>query len=308
MHPKTNLCAMAVLMLIIHPTIAKLPASDPQNVGNWTLFEPLSDEFNEAALNTSKWLNPMGGWVGRNPGLFDAANTFLANGTLQLWAHGAHRNASWPAGFDNFTTASMRSHNLTARGYFEVRSKSGNSAISSSFWFHNNDGNGTWTEIDVFESVGSNCPGCKYNMSSKLLCSHTHIFMLAGVAQKDLPAKCGCTLGSSMRARGHEMPPPAQDFNSTVRDQQICSAGDCTPLPFALDGDFHTFGLQWNTTTVQFFVDGRAVSALSATCLGQPLGLDFDRETMPDWMGLPPQPFGADVPFVVDYVRAWKSA
>ena len=139
------------------------------------------------------------------------------------------------------------------------------------------------------------------------MCSHTHIFMLAGVAQKDLPAKCGCTL-SSFKGRNsyHKGYNPSNTNDPNMDPQQICTAGSCIPLPFAFDGDFHTYGLKWNTTAVDFFVDGQRVNTLPASCLGQPLGLDFDRETMPDWMGLPPAPFSSDVPFVVDYVRAWK--
>ena len=41
-------------------------------------------------------------------------------------------------------------------------------------------------------------------------------------------------------------------------------------------------------------------------CLHQPLILRFDRETMPDWFGLPDRANLPDRPMQVDYVHAWQ--
>ena len=47
------------------------------------------------------------------------------------------------------------------------------SAISSSFWFHFNDPHaGSWTEIDIFESQGSNATQASWHNAS-MLCSPT---------------------------------------------------------------------------------------------------------------------------------------
>lgn len=283
------LLSQPCLVVGLSPLIAQepQPRSDPS--GNWTPYLPLTDEFDsDSGLNASNWVNaPVSNWRGRQPGLFDPSNAFVAGGSLQLWARGAHRNASWPAGYDNFTTSYIESVNRTAGGYFEVSSRSGNSSISSSFWLHYNDGAGTWTEIDVFESVGSQCPHCQYNMSSRLMCSHTHIFSLAGVPIADVPALCGCTLSG-------------QD------GMQICSSGSCAPVPFSFDGAFHTLGLDWGASTANMYADGILVNSLNATCLQQPLGVNLDRETMPGWLNLPDEPFVADAPFEIDYLRVWK--
>ncbi len=48
-------------------------------------------------------------------------------------------NASWPAGYGNFTTSALHSLALADHGMFEVKSRSGRSCVSSSFWFHQND-------------------------------------------------------------------------------------------------------------------------------------------------------------------------
>jgi beta-glucanase (GH16 family) len=254
--------------------------------GSWQLLDDLSDEF-DGPLNTTKW-GPMGGWAGRAPGLFSPANVVVAGGALQLWARGAHRNASWPAGYDNFTTAALASRAHAQGGYVEVRARSGSSCISSSFWFHFNDGRGTWTEIDVYESMGSS--GCKPNaakMTSRRLCSHSHVFSLAGVAPAALPALCNCTLAG-------------QD------GMQVCSSGSCVDTPYAFDDGFHTFGLLWGAAQLSVYADGVLANTLPGACHAQPLEIDFDRETMPDWMGLPPVPFGADAPFQIDYVRTYR--
>ena len=132
------------------------PLSDP--AGSWVPYAPMSDEFDGAELNSSKWSTDYTIWAGRQPGLFDASNVKVANGSLTLLAQSGHRNSSWPVGYDNYTTSALHSVDKTLHGYFEVRSRSGSSSISSSWWFHWNDGAGTWTEIDVFESEGSGAP------------------------------------------------------------------------------------------------------------------------------------------------------
>lgn len=130
-------------------TLITSPAPTP--IPGYTLNPALSDEFNSQRLDASKW-GPSPHWPGRQPGLFDAGNVVVGGGTLQLWARAAKRNASWPAGYDNYTTAAIHSRATQREGFFEVRWRSGSSGISSSFWLHDNNGS-AWTEIDVFESA-----------------------------------------------------------------------------------------------------------------------------------------------------------
>ena len=271
------------------------PLSDP--AGSWTPYAPMSDEFDGTELNSSKWSTDYTQWAGRQPGLFDASNVNVRHGSLTLLAQSGHRNSSWPVGYDNYSTSALHSVDKTLHGYFEVRSRSGSSSISSSWWFHWNDGAGTWTEIDVFESEGSDAPQASSH-NATMFCSHTHIFALAGVPQDELPAKCGC------------MPDPPRDIGRTrgrYKDNRACSLGGCMGISFAIDQGFHVYGLEWNQSAVGFYIDGAPVGKLPAACLTAPIGMDFDRETMPDWMGLPDPATLPDVPFEIDYVRAWKS-
>ena len=147
--------AMVALVFLVH--ISVCAAAAPPAPPGYELISELSDEFDGDMLDAAKWSTSPSviSWAGRAPGLFDGAeNVRLADGKLQLWAHAAKRNASWPAGFDNYTTSAVRSLHSVRGGYFEIRWRSGSSGISSSWWFHTNNGS-TWTEIDVFETTGT---------------------------------------------------------------------------------------------------------------------------------------------------------
>lgn len=287
-HPVSGIDAMAVFLgaiSVVSAAVTHYPLTDPHNTRGWQHYEPLTDEFESSTLNSSKWMTKTG-WAGRQPGLFDPTNIVTKDGELQLFARAAHRNASWPQGFDNFTTSALHSVDRTAQGYYEIRSRSGSSLISSSWWFHEHVDT-TWTEIDVFESTGGVSPIFP-TMNASSFCSHTHIFELAGVNQTDVPSKCGCTI-------------------SPKDPLKVCSLGVCTPLDFDLKADFHVYGLEWNATNLTFYVDGTTMASFPAQCFQEKIGMDFDRETMPDWMGLPDASKLPDEPFRVDYVRAWKA-
>ena len=209
---------------------------------------------------------------------------------LQLWAHAAKRNASWPPRYDNYTTAAVHSLTRVREGYFEVRWRSGSSGISSSWWLHDNSGKTTWTEIDVFETSGAS-NGKQANAST--LPSHVHIFDLPKTTADELPKKCKCKLYHSKSGR--------------VR----CSLGSI----FALDkaqptfaDRFYTANLNWTNSGVAIRLDGALVNVITSPCLVQQIGMDFDRETMPGWMALPDPSTLPDQPFEIDYVRAWRRA
>jgi hypothetical protein len=104
--------------------------SAPPALPGYVGIPELSDEFNGPALDTSKWsADPrVIQWPGRAPGLFDERNVVVGGGNLQLWARASRRNSSWPAGYDNYTTAAVRSLASARGGYFEIRWRSGSAA------------------------------------------------------------------------------------------------------------------------------------------------------------------------------------
>ena len=277
------LCLLPVALVLASRTAAAY-APSPTPLPGYALNEALSDEFSASSLEKSKW-GPSPHWPGRAPGLFDPSNVIVGGGHLQLWARAAKRNASWPAGFDNFTTAAIHSRSTQRLGFFEIRWRSGSSGISSSWWFHDNNGS-AWSEIDVFETTGATNPQ-RGGANASTLPSHVHVFALPDTPAPALPARCGC----------EEHPAGSAP----------CSIGAQWSLPGGAkfsDG-FHVAQLNWTDSGVRVFLDGALVNTISSPCLLQPLGMDFDRETMPGWMELPPPESLPDQPFLVDYVRAW---
>ena len=75
--------------------------------------------------------------------------------------------------------------------------------------------------------------------------------------------------------------------------------------PANLADDYHVYGLEWDQNKIKWYVDGVLVRAAENTHWHQPLTLNFDSETMPNWFGLPKD---KDLPSVnsIEYVRAWK--
>ena len=117
--------------------------------------------------------------------------------------------------------------------------------------------------------------------------SHVHVFALPNVSAASLPAACGCKEGKPGE-------PP-------------CSKGSTYTLPAnaTFADSFHVAALNWTASGVDVLLDGRLVNSIASPCLRQQIGMDFDRETMPGWMQMPPPATLPDRPFEVDYVRAW---
>lgn len=72
-----------------------------------------------------------------------------------------------------------------------------------------------------------------------------------------------------------------------------------------LADDFHVYALKWTPKELVYYFDGEVVRTSENTHWRQPLTLNFDSETMPEWFGLPNE---ADLPstFSIDYIRSWE--
>jgi len=83
------------------------------------------------------------------------------------------------------------------------------------------------------------------------------------------------------------------------------SVGSYWEAPFDLAGDYHVYGLEWDENDLRFYFDGVLVRRGPNTHWHQPLALNFDSETMPEWFGLP-RPEDLPSTYSIEYVRAWK--
>lgn len=75
--------------------------------------------------------------------------------------------------------------------------------------------------------------------------------------------------------------------------------------PYRLADEYHVYALEWDEQWLKWYVDGQVVRMLENKYWHQPLRMNFDSETMPEWFGLPQK---EDLPstFSIDYVRSWK--
>jgi len=91
----------------------------------------------------------------------------------------------------------------------------------------------------------------------------------------------------------------------TPTEKKHWSKGRVWMAPTNLADDYHTYALEWDAEKIKWYFDGVLVRWVENTHWHQPLTLNFDSETMPDWFGLPKD---ADLPstYSIEYVRAWK--
>ena len=124
--------------------------------GKWEPIAELSDEFNGATLEETKWYpnNPI--WLGRMPGYFNPKNVRVKDGMLHLDAK-LEDLPDLPKQYHTFTTAAVQSKAAVRYGYFEVRAQAMDSLATSAFWFYRMTPE-QWTEIDVFELSARKSP------------------------------------------------------------------------------------------------------------------------------------------------------
>jgi beta-glucanase (GH16 family) len=130
---------------------------------NWKYEPSISDEFEQEKLDTTKWYNVNPTWIGRAPSLFRASNVTLEDGMLVLTGK-REEVADAPEGYHTFTSAAVQSKQKVLYGYFEIRCKPMNSALSSAFWLYTPD-SVKQEEIDIFEICGRNDVDTMYSHS-----------------------------------------------------------------------------------------------------------------------------------------------
>lgn len=86
-----------------HPASFGVPEAS-----NWVYSELISDEFDDAVLDTAKWFDHNPTWMGRQPSLFRKENVRVENGQLILSGK-REEVKDTPEGYHTFTSAAVQS-------------------------------------------------------------------------------------------------------------------------------------------------------------------------------------------------------
>jgi len=274
-----------------------LPLSDQENGGNWILNETVSDEFNSATLDESKWqIQGKNGvyksnFVGRHPSQFSPNNAIVENNILKIrtkwepdfpFSTATREQCGEVYNYENITTAAVISKQQFQYGYMEIRSKSAKARVTSSFWTTGNQ-----SELDMFEMFGD---------------------PQVGEASLDWRKRLKFNMVSWDPDNIYYLP----DGNGPAYTRNIQASNNTA------DG-FHVYGFEWTSEYIKVYIDGelhpngtflKSVVTNNGADPGRwvtdvAYWIWFDSETF-CWLGLPE---AADLPvdYEIDYVRVWQN-
>uniref|UniRef100_UPI003467EE61 GH16 domain-containing protein n=1 Tax=Wenyingzhuangia fucanilytica TaxID=1790137 RepID=UPI003467EE61 len=274
------------------------PLSDQSNEGDWVLNTEMSDEF-ELPLDEDKWLiqgrnnEYQSRFIGRAPSQFSVNNAYTESGKLKIvtkWEPDYDFRLKFNGDdhdvvngekiyFENITTAAVISKKQFRYGYMEIKCKSANAPITSSFW---TTGKNT-SEMDMFEMFG----GHKTNDSWRK------------------------RLKFNIISWDPNNPNYFNKINGPVFTQNI-QVGNNTA------GDFHVYGFDWTADYIKVYYDGVLLpeyTILKSELTNNNTNPDkwvtdsdywiwFDSETFP-WLGIPKE---EDLPaeYQIEYLRVWQ--
>lgn len=249
----------------------------------YVLVQGVSDEFDGKQLDTAKYWDFNPTFHGRKPAYFARENVVVKKGKLELYARVQKPSEvtveNRVRGFDQFTTATIKSRQRIRYGYFETRAKAMKASVSGAFWLYDPlDGPAKYTagdfseEIDIFEIFGR--PAKKENDS---------IFY----------------------ATVHRMETPYVEAIVKSKQTPMANKSFKTKVNFDFTEDYHVYGLLWTPASLVWYIDGKEVFRRENDFFHRPLHAMLDCEIMQAWAGLPD---AKDLPgsFSVDYVRVWQ--
>ncbi len=271
-------------MTVMAAASPPLPSPAPKSpIGEgWVWVPEFSDEFDGDRLDPEKWWDFNPSWYGRKPAFFSRHNVAVSNGILRLTARVQPPDQvtveDRVRGYDQFTTATVKSRRRIRYGYFETRAKAMRANVCNAFWLYDPldppakyRPGGFSEEIDIFEVFGK-------------------------PARPEMKRMLFTTV--------HRMTTPYVE--SLVVQRTALSNGSArVQMPFEFWEDFHVYALLWTPLELRWFVDGREVFRRENDHFHTALHIMFDCEIMESWAGVPDP---ADLPatFEVDYVRVWQ--
>ena len=201
----------------------------------WKLVKNMSDEFEGKKVDEKKWQISGQGWIGRAPGLFQAENIKVEDGSLKITTKLLPQPIIKQGKEYTHGGGYVGSRKGMTYGYYECEMKANKTFMSSTFWLIN-EGNNTQgcdkrtTELDIQESVGqitNDADWMKYFDQS--MNSNTH--------SRNIPEGCEYEKGSNKAGA---------QIGGKVYD------------------DFHVYGVWWKSKDeVQFFLDGKFIAKVT---------------------------------------------
>jgi beta-porphyranase len=126
---------------------------------SWTAIDGISDEFNQANLDTNKWMPMHPWWSGPLPSKFSPENVYISGGMLCLRSTTTITNLSQVTDQTNdawISAACVCSQQAMALyGYYEARLKASHLSMLSSFWLQSPFSSINVSEIDVEEVINN---------------------------------------------------------------------------------------------------------------------------------------------------------
>lgn len=250
------------------------PFLDPGPDHRWEQDWEMSDEFEKTPTNIwlrrYRWDSVNDTWLGRAPSFFRKENVVVRDGSMKLWSREDQPPCGYPSIYRDFSTAFVRTKKQRLYGYFEIYCNLMDSNISSAFWFANND-KSLWTELDVFEFSTSLKPNPHGVPFRNLLNTNMHV---------------------------HKHPSPNIVPYSSPKTYNL--GFDLSKSPIKV-------GFNWQRDSIEWYVNDRLVRVEPNFHFHQPLHLQLDSETFPQWFGLPGTESQNNLPnnFEIFYVRTW---
>ncbi|MDC0177457.1 family 16 glycosylhydrolase [Polaribacter sp.] len=280
-------------------TNSNFPLSDPKNEGSWVLNTDISDEFDANVLDEDKWqIQGKDGvyksnFIGRAPSQFSTNNAIVQDNKLKIltkWEpdFNFHPTRTQTVNgvvykYENITTAAVISKKQFRYGYMEIKCKSANTQITSSFWTTGLRS----SELDMFEMFGGHKTSASWRKRLK--------FNII-----------------SWDPDNYYYQPDGKGPVYTDNIQVENNTAD----------DFHVYGFEWTSEYIKIYVDGvlhpeGTITKAALTNNGAnpekwvtdtDYWIWFDSETFP-WLGIPT---AADLPtpaeYQIEYIRVWQKS
>jgi len=255
------------LALVVGSALLHCGAVPP---GRWEPVPDFSDEFDDAALNATRWDTSPPSWGAWD---WNASQVAQGDGALSItMSYDPHPATRWNGTIYYYSgIAKSRLAAGTGFGYYEARIKGADRwpGVCPAFWAWRHAAD-YWTELDFVE-----------------------------MQENDLSPR-------DIDFTWHLFPPtvPKHVMNSTH-----------TVFPFDPRDEYHVYGMEWNETTLTWWVDGTVVKQGPAGpqfALGRPMDVALSFGVRPPLAvhgvvnATTANASGFPTSFSVDYVRAYR--